>query len=333
VRAVARPSLRDAEERLEFISQIKDFERFDMFDRPRRARRSQLSVPGSSEKMLQKAASSSADHVFCDLEDAVAPSEKVEARKKIAWALNDLDWGGKVRCVRINDVGTEWCHDDIITVVEQAGSNIDTIMLTKPYTAGDVQFLDRMLSQLEKKLNLSHRIGIEVLIEEVQALQNVEEISRSSNRIECLIFGMGDYSASQGIDVSEIGGADESYPGDIFHYARFRISMAARALGIDAVDGPYANFNNEQGYLSEARRARALGMVGKWAIHPKQISPALSVFSPTAQEIAHARKLEAAYKAAEEKGLGAVQVDGVMLDVVILRMVKNTLEKAALYGL
>jgi citrate lyase subunit beta/citryl-CoA lyase len=303
-----------------------------MTDRPRRARRSQLSVPGSSEKMLQKGAESAADHVFCDLEDAVAPSAKVEARQKIAWALNNLDWGRKVRCVRINDVTTEWCHDDIITVVTEAGANLDTIMLTKPYTAADVLFLDRMLTQLERKLKLERRIGIEVLIEEVQGLQNVEAIASCTPRMECLIFGMGDYSASQGIETRNIGDT-EGYPGDIYHYARFRMTMAARAVGIDAVDGPFANFRNEEAFRREAGRARALGMVGKWAIHPSQIAPALEMFSPTPDEIARARKMEAAYREGEARGLGAVQVDGVMIDVVVLRMVRNTLEKAALYGL
>ncbi|WP_337185261.1 CoA ester lyase [Phenylobacterium sp.] len=303
-----------------------------MSDRPQRLRRVQLSVPGSSEKMLQKAAASRADHVFCDLEDAVAPSAKVGARDTIAEALNTLDWGRKTRCVRVNDVTTEWCHDDIITLVEKAGRNIDTIMLTKPFCAADVLFLHHMLNQLEKKLKLPKRIGIEVLIEEVQALQNVEEIARSSDRLECLIFGMGDYSGSQGIDTSEIGGTG-SYPGDIFHYARFRIAMAARAVGIDAVDGPFGNFKNEAAYREEAVRARSLGMVGKWAIHPAQIEPALDVFTPPAEEVAHARKLEAAYREAEAKGLGAAQVDGVMIDVAVLRLVKNTLTKADLIGM
>jgi citrate lyase subunit beta/citryl-CoA lyase len=303
-----------------------------MTQRIKRARRSQLSVPGSSEKMLQKGAESAADHVFCDLEDAVAPSAKVEARDKIAWALNNLDWGKKTRCVRINDVTTEWCHGDIITVVEKAGANLDTIMLTKPYSAADVVFLDRMLTQLEKKLKLERRIGIEVLIEEVQALQNVEEISRSSDRLECLIFGMGDYSGSQGIDTRDIG-ASGSYPGDIFHYARFRITMAARAAGLDAVDGPFANFRDEDGFRSEARRAKSLGMVGKWAIHPSQIAPALEIFSPNQAEVERARSMEAAYREAEAQGLGAVQVNGVMVDVAVLRLVRNTLDKADLYGL
>lgn len=303
-----------------------------MSEKPRRARRSQLSVPGSSEKMLQKAASSAADHVFCDLEDAVAPSAKVEARSKIAWALNNLDWGRKTRCVRVNDVTTEWCHGDIIEIVEEAGANLDTIMLTKPYSAADVIFLDRMLTQLEKKLKLGRRIGIEVLIEEVQALQNVEAIATCSDRMECLIFGMGDYSGSQGIDIVNIG-ATGDYPGDIFHFARFRITMAARSAGIDAVDGPFGDFKDEAGYRQEARRARALGMVGKWAIHPAQIAPALEIFSPTQDAVAKARKMAAAYREAEAKGLGAVQIDGVMIDVAVLRLVKNTLDQADLYGL
>lgn len=301
-----------------------------MTNRIKRARRVQLSVPGSSEKMLQKAAASSADHVFCDLEDAVAPSAKVEARGKIVWALNNLDWGHKTRCVRINDVTTEYCHDDIIEIVEKAGANVDTIMLTKPYCAADVIFLDRMLGQLEKKLKLERRIGIEVLIEEVQALQNVEEISRCSDRLECLIFGMGDYSGSQGIAIESIG-ATGDYPGDMFHYARFRITMAARAAGLDAVDGPFGDFKDETGYRREASYAKTLGMVGKWAIHPAQIAPALDVFSPKADEVERARKTEAAYREAEAQGYGAVQVDGVMIDVAALRFVRNTLDLADLY--
>jgi citrate lyase subunit beta/citryl-CoA lyase len=301
-------------------------------EKPKRARRSQLSVPGSSEKMLQKAAASAADHVFCDLEDAVAPSAKVEARSKISWALNNLDWGRKTRCVRINDVTTEWCHGDIIEIVETAGANLDTIMLTKPYSAADVIFLDRMLNQLEKKLKLERKIGIEVLIEEVQALQNVEAIATCSERMECLIFGMGDYSGSQGIDIVNIGGTAD-YPGDIFHFARFRITMAARAAKIDAVDGPFGDFKDEAGFRQEARRARSLGMVGKWAIHPAQIAPALEIFSPTPDAVAKARNMAAAYREAEAKGLGAVQIDGVMIDVAVLRLVKNTLDQADLYGL
>ncbi len=241
------------------------------------------------------------------------------------------DWGRKTRCVRINDVTTQWCHGDIIELVEKAGPNIDTIMLTKPYSAADVIFLDRMLTQLEKKLKLERSIGIEVLIEEVQALQNVEAIAECSERMECLIFGMGDYSGSQGIETKAIGEAG-TYPGDIFHYARFRITMAARAAGLDAVDGPFANFRDADKYKSEAVRARSLGMVGKWAIHPAQIDWAIDVFSPPEEEVARARRLAAAYAEAEAQGLGAVQVDGVMIDVAVMRLVRNTLAKAELIG-
>jgi citrate lyase subunit beta / citryl-CoA lyase len=296
--------------------------------KPKRARRSQLSVPGSSDKMLQKAAASAADHVFCDLEDAVAPSAKIEARSKTCWALNNLDWGKKTRCVRINDVTTEWCHGDLIEVIEKAGNSVDTIMLTKPYTAADVIFVDRMLTQLEKKLRLQRRIGIEVLIEEVQALQNVEAIATCSERVECLIFGMGDYSASQDIDIF-----NAQYPGDIFHYARFRLTMAARAARIDAVDGPFGDFKDEAGYRTEAQRARSLGMVGKWAIHPAQIAPALEVFSPSADAVANARRVEKAMREAMARGLGAVEIDGTMMDVAVLRLMRNVLDKADLYGL
>jgi citrate lyase subunit beta/citryl-CoA lyase len=303
-----------------------------MTQRPRRARRSQLAVPGSNEAMIAKAAASQADHVFCDLEDAVAPSAKVEARQKVIWALNNLDWGTKTRCVRVNDPSTEWCHDDIIDIVEGAGANLDTIILAKPYCAADVVFLDLLLGQLERKLKLDKRIGVEVLIEEVRALQDVENIARSTDRLEALIFGMGDFSASQGID-SRVLNRTDLYPGDAFHYARSRIVMAARAVGADAVDGPYPNFKHEAGFREEAERARTLGMVGKWAIHPSQIAPALEIFTPPAAEIAQARKIEAAYREALDRGVGAVQVDGMMIDVALIRLAQNTLDKAEQFGL
>ncbi len=304
-----------------------------MQEKPRRLRRVQLSVPGSSEKMMAKAAASAADHVFLDLEDAVAPSAKVEARGKIVTALNTLDWGRKTRCVRINDLTTKYAYQDIITVVEGAGKNLDTIMVPKVLNGADVHFAATLLSQIEQNLGLDRRIGIEVLIEEVQALQNVEEICRASPRMECVVFGMGDYSASQGIDIRSVGG-DNPYPGDIWHYPRFRMTMAARAAGIDPVDGPYANFKNPDVYREECRRANILGCVGKWAIHPAQIDIALEMFSPKQEDVDRARKLAAAYAKAEAEGLGAVNVDGVMIDVASIRILRNTvLNKADLIGM
>lgn len=300
--------------------------------RPQRARRVQLSTPGSSEKMLAKAAASDADHVFLDLEDAVAPNQKVAARGKIIEALNTLDWGTKVRCVRINDLSTEYAYEDIIEIVEGAGRNLDTIMMTKVTSAADVLFADRLLSMMEKKLRLERRIGLEALIEEVEGMQNVEAIARSSDRLECLIFGMGDFSASMGISLdAAIGGASD-YPGDMWHYARFRLVMACRSAGLDAVDGPYADFRNEDGYREECRRASALGMLGKWAIHPNQISVARDVFSPEPEKVAHARKVVSEYAAAEAAGDGAIRIDGVMVDVATVRLLRNgILKRADLY--
>ena len=303
-----------------------------MTDKPMRLRRSQLAVPGSSEKMLTKAAASSADHVFCDLEDAVAPSAKPAARDTIADALNNLDWGQKTRCVRVNDVGTPWCYEDIITLVEKAGENIDTIMLPKPLCASDVRFADTLLSQLEMKLGLTRRIGLEVLIEEVQAMQNITEIATSCDRLEAMIFGMGDYAASQGLVMENIG-LSETYSGDIFHYPRYHMTIAARAAGLDAVDGPFVDFKNEAAYHIECQRALSLGMVGKWAIHPAQIEPALTVFSPDQEAVDFAREVIEVYEKAAAEGLGSVGHKGVMVDAASARLFQNTVDRADLIGM
>ncbi len=300
--------------------------------RPKRARRCQLSVPGSSEKMLTKSAGLDLDHVFLDLEDAVAPSEKPAARGKIVEALNSLDWRPRTLCVRINDVETPWCHDDIIEVVTGAGEKLDTIMLTKAKSVADVMFVHLLLDQLEKKLKLTRRIGIECLIEEVEGLMNVDAIAACSDRLECLIFGMGDYSASQQMQLGTVGETGP-YPGDVWHYPRYRMTIACRANGIDPVDGPYANFRNPDGYRREAERANALGMIGKWAIHPSQVEIAQAVFSPSAEAVDKARKQKAAYDEALAKGLGAINVDGVMVDAASIRIVQHTIDRADLYGL
>src|SRR5215468_10402070 len=287
-----------------------------MTDRPRRARRVQLSTPGSSEKMIQKAADSKADHVFLDLEDAVAPSQKREARKKIVEGLKSLNWGRKTRCVRINDLTTEYAFEDIIEVVEGAGEHLDTIMMTKVLTPADVLFADKLLHQLEKKLKLKRRIGLEALIEEVEGLQNVDAIAKCTPRLECLVFGMGDFSASMGVTNKNVG-TNDGYPG-----------------GIDPVDGPFADFRNPEAYREECRRSMILGCVGKWAIHPSQIDHALEIYSPKPEDVARARKLEKAYAEAEAKGMGAINVDGVMVDVASIRILRNTiLNKADLYGM
>jgi citrate lyase subunit beta/citryl-CoA lyase len=300
--------------------------------RPIRSRRVQLAVPGSSEKMLAKAASLNVDHVFLDLEDAVAPSEKKSARDKIATSLNTLDWSKKTRCVRINDLSTEWAHDDIIRVVELAGRNIDTIMLPKARCASDVMFVDILLSQLEKKLKLERTIGIEVLIEEAEGLLNVEDIARSSPRVESLIFGMGDYSASQGIDPIVLSGKSD-YPGDPWHFGRWKIVMTARALGIDAIDGPFPVIMDLETYRTECKRGLLLGFVGKWALHPDQVTVANEVFTPDPTAVAKAREIAAAYAQAESEGRGAIMLDGQMVDVAVVRMLRVILDRAERAGI
>lgn len=298
----------------------------------KRLRRVELATPGSSEKMMAKAASSKADYVFLDLEDAVAPKEKVASRQKVVEALKGLDWSGKTRAVRINDLETEWAYQDIIHVVENAHEHLDVIMIPKVKSPADVAFVDTLVSQIERKLRTKRRLGLEILIEEVEAMINVEELARSSPRLEAMIYGVGDFSASQGIELATVTKPD-GYPGDIWHYGRHKITIAARAAGIDAVDGPFGNFNDPDTFREECRRARVMGMVGKWAIHPAQIEPALETFTPDKEAVEAARMMVAAYRKAEEEGLGAVTYQGEMIDAATVRMVSNLISKADLIGM
>lgn len=295
-----------------------------------RLRRSELSTPGTSEKMMAKAAGSTADLVFLDLEDSVAPSEKEAARALVADALLRHDWGRKTRAVRINGVHTRWAHGDLIDVVRRAGAALDVVIVPKVKAPRDVWFVETLLDQLEADLGLDHRIGIEVLIEETEALARVEEIAGSSPRLEALILGVGDLSASQGIRTGHIGEAADRYPGDMWHYARNRMVVAARANGLDPVDGPHANFRDADGYRREAGWAATLGCVGKWAIHPGQIAIANEVFAPTADEVALARRAVEAVREAEDAGSGAASLGGMMIDAATARIFQVTLDRAAL---
>jgi citrate lyase subunit beta/citryl-CoA lyase len=298
-----------------------------IYEKPRRARRVQLSVPGSSDKMMAKAAASAADHVFLDLEDAVAPRAKVAARGQVVAALRTLDWGRKTRCVRINDLRTRYAYADIIEIVRGAGDHLDTIMLTKVMDARDIWFVETLLEGLESDLGLKKKIGIEALIEEVEGLMNVERIAAASPRLEALIFGMGDYSASQKMDARAIS-ANPGYPGDLWHYARYKILIAARANRIDPIDGPFPDIRNLEAYREECRRAQMLGCAGKWALHPAQIPVALEEFTPSAEAIARARRIMSAYQEAEAQGLGSIQIDGEMIDAAVIRILRNVLERA-----
>ena len=297
--------------------------------RPLRLRRSELSTPGSSPRMLEKAAASAADLVFCDLEDSVAPAEKETARDNVVDALQGLDWGAKTRAVRVNAVDTPYCLDDVTEVVRRAGAHLDVLIVPKVKHPRDVWFVDTLLDQLEAKVALEGRIGIEVLIEEVEGLIAVEEIARCSPRVEAVILGFGDLSASQGVRVRAIGG-EGGYPGDLWHYARAKTVVAARAAAVDAIDGPYANFRNPDGYQREAAWSATLGFVGKWAIHPSQIELANEVYSPTEDEVVGARRVIDAYDQAAGGGRGAADLGGAMIDAATVRILRNTLERADL---
>ncbi|MGO9454206.1 MAG: HpcH/HpaI aldolase/citrate lyase family protein [Candidatus Binataceae bacterium] len=297
-----------------------------------RLRRSELSTPASSPKMFEKAMASAADLVFLDLEDAVAPAQKDIARKNAIEALNDLDWGSKVRAVRVNGADTHWAYDDVIQVVEGAGEKLDVIIVPKPKAARDIWFFDTLLTQIEAKKGLKKRVGLEALIEESAALSRVEEIAASSPRLEALILGFGDLSASQGVRLGISSDPTHRYPGDMWHFARVRMISACRANGLDAIDGPFGNFRDPEGYRREATWAATLGAVGKWAIHPSQIEPANDVFAPTAQEIESARKMKDAYDAAIRDGAGAAGAGGMLVDAVAVRIFENVLERARLSG-
>jgi citrate lyase subunit beta/citryl-CoA lyase len=300
--------------------------------RPDRLRRSELSTPGTSEKMIAKAAASDADLVFLDLEDAVAPAAKQGARATIAAGLTGHDWGRKVRACRINGVHTPWCHDDLIEVVTDSRGGLDIVIIPKVMSPREVWFVDDLLTQLERKLGLEvGRIGLEVLIEETEALSCVEEIARCSTRLEALILGVGDLSASQGIRAGHVGaGGGAAYPGDMWHYARNRMIVAARANKLDAIDGPFADFRDPDAYRREATWSATLGSVGKWCIHPSQIAVANEVFAPTAGEVAEAEEIVGAVRRAEAEGHGAASLGGTMIDAATTRAYEVVLERARL---
>jgi len=295
-----------------------------------RARRSELATPASSERMFEKAATSGADLVFLDLEDACAPVAKEGARASAVTALTELDWGRTLRAVRVNGLETPWCHGDIIEVVTGAGEALDVIIVPKARTARDVWWVDVLLTQLETKLGLRKRIALEVLVEESEGLANAAEIARASDRLEAIIFGAGDLSASMRARVDGNFDPVSEYPGDFWHFARFQVVTAARAAGIDAIDAPYPAYRDPDGYRRSAVHASLLGFDGKWAIHPDQIAIANEVFSPTPEEVEDARQAIEAYRRSEAGGVGAIGRDGRLVDAAHMRLAENTLHKARL---
>ncbi|MEM6634667.1 MAG: CoA ester lyase [Pseudomonadota bacterium] len=310
---------------------------------PARLNRSQLAVPGSQEQLFEKAAKSDADIIFLDLEDAVAPDEKEKARKNIIQALHDIDWGTKSMSVRINGLDTHYMYRDVVDVVEAAGDKLDLIMVPKVGTASDVYAVDMLLTQIEAAKGFKKKIGLEHIIETALGMQNIVEIAAASNRNESLHFGVADYAASTRAKTTNIGGVNPDYavltdPGpsgardvhwaDLWHYAIARMVVAARANGLRPVDGPFGDFKDADGYRAAAKRAAVLGCEGKWAIHPSQIALANEVMGPSDAEITQAKRILGAMAEAEAAGLGAVSLDGRLIDYASIRQAEVLVDKA-----
>jgi len=301
-----------------------------------RVQRCELAVPGSNPGMFEKALKSGADFVFLDLEDAVAPDDKIQARKNVIQAINDLDWKahGITLSVRINGLDTQYMVRDVVDLVEQAGHKIDTLLVPKVGVYADVYMVEAMLNQLEAQQGLKNKIGIEALIETALGMANVEDIARcgataTSRRLEALHFGVADYAASNRARTTNIGGLNPDYPGDQWHFAISRMTVACRAYGLRPIDGPFGDIKDPDGYMLGARRAAALGVEGKWAIHPSQVALANEVFTPPAAEVDKAQRILAALKEAAAQGKGAASLDGRMIDAASARMADNVVKAAA----
>ena len=310
---------------------------------PGRLNRSELAVPGTQPQFFEKAAKSATDMIFLDLEDAVAPDEKAQARKNIIQALNDVDWGNKTISVRINGLDTHYMYRDVVDVVEQGGDRLDLIMIPKVGTAADVYALDMLVTQIETAKGRTKRIGFEHIIETALGMQNIHEIAAASKRNESLHFGVADYAASTRARTTNIGGANPDYAvttdpdadgardthwGDMWHYALARMVVAARANGLRPIDGPFGDFKDAEGYKSAALRAAVLGCEGKWAIHPSQVPLANEVMSPSEAEVAKAKRILDAMAEAEAAGMGAVSLDGKLIDYASIRQAEVLVQKA-----
>jgi malyl-CoA/(S)-citramalyl-CoA lyase len=308
-----------------------------------RLNRSELAVPGSSPQLFEKAAASGVDVVFLDLEDAVAPDQKEQARKNIIQAINDIDWGSKTLSVRINGLDTHYMYRDVVDVIEQTGERLDLIMIPKVGTAADIYAVDMLVTQVETAMKRKKRIGFELIVETALGMANVHEIAKASRRNESLHFGVADYAASTRARTTVIGGPNPDYGvltdpdvdnsrsyhwGDMWHYAIARMVVAARANGLRPVDGPFGNFQDPDGYQAQARRAAVLGCEGKWAIHPSQIPLANEVFTPPAKEVERARRILVAMDEAAKAGKGAVSLDGRLIDIASIRQAEALVASA-----
>ena len=298
-----------------------------------RVQRCELAVPGSSPGMFEKAMHSGADFIFLDLEDAVAPDDKLQARKNIIEAINDMDWKGHgvTLSVRINGLDTQYMVRDVVDLVEQCGAKLDTVLIPKVGVYADVYMVEAMLNQLEMQQGLKNRIGVECLIETALGMANVEDIAKQGalgGRVEALHFGVADYAASNRARTTNIGGLNPDYPGDQWHTAISRMTIACRAYGLRPIDGPFGDIKDPEGYILAAKRAAALGCEGKWAIHPSQVEHANAVFTPPAAEVDKAKRILEALREAAAQGKGAAALDGRLIDAASEKMANNVVKAA-----
>jgi citrate lyase subunit beta/citryl-CoA lyase len=298
-----------------------------------RARRSCLAVPGSSAKMLAKAATLPADEVFVDLEDAVAPELKNdETRRAVVEALRG-DWLAPTRVVRVNAVGTPWCLDDLLAVAGEAADVLDCVMVPKVESAAQVHFVAEVLADLERKQGVARPVGIEVQIESPRGLVEIERIATASSRVETLIFGPGDYAAAAGMPQLTVGAIDPTYPGDAWHYVLSRIVTTAHAFGLQAIDGPYAAIRDPDGFAEVARRSRVLGFDGKWALHPDQLAICNETYAPTDAELDRALAILEAYEASTGDGRGAAAFEGEMIDEASRKLAVAVVDRGRASGM
>ena len=293
-----------------------------------RARRSCLAVPGSEPRFHARANESAADEIFLDLEDSVAPAAKTDARAAVVSALMTYPYEGKTRVVRVNPVDSEWHEDDVTVVVAGAGKRIDCLMVPKVESADEVRALDGMLAALEESLGLARPIGLELQIESARGLDRVSEIAAASSRTETLVLGPGDLSASLRTPLLTVGGLSKDYPGDFWHYFLARIVVAARANGLQPIDGPFGDIGDVEGLRESARRSALLGCDGKWAIHPSQIAAINEVFTPSRSDVERAAAILDAYARAADRRMGAVMLGGEMIDEASRKMAEVVMERA-----
>jgi citrate lyase subunit beta/citryl-CoA lyase len=275
--------------------------------------------------MFEKALNSTADFIFLDLEDAVSPNDKVTARENVIKALKEMDWrgNGKTISVRINGLDTHYMYRDVVEIMCQAGEFVDTLLIPKVGVSGDVYMVDCMVNQIEQERGLKNKVGLECLIETALGMVNIEEIAQSSKRLEALHFGVADYAASLRARTVVIGGLNPDYPGDQWHHGLAKLVATCRAYGLRPIDGPFGDFNDPEGYINAAKRGAAIGIEGKWAIHPSQIEHANEVFSPPAQEVEKAHRIIEELAKAAAEGKGAAQLDGRMIDAASEKMAEN----------